>query len=274
MQPEPGQGDRAASSGGVVRAGLAPDPSRVQGAERAAAVRRMFGAVAPRYDFLNHLLSLNIDRRWRRRAIDRLLTAGDPAGDYLDACSGTLDLSVELAGRPSFSGRVLAVDFALPMLERGRPKVGPRPICIACGDALRLPVADAAFDGATVGFGVRNLASLESGLAELARVLRPGGRLVILEFATPGWQPFRALYLFYFRRLLPLLGGLISRHDSAYRYLPESVLSFPDPPSLARLMHRAGFGAVRWETYTGGIVAVHIGERGGAPVPQGTATAS
>ncbi len=273
MQPEPGQGDRAASSGGVVRAGLAPDPSRVQGAERAAAVRRMFGAVAPRYDFLNHLLSLNIDRRWRRRAIDRLLTAGDPAGDYLDACAGTLDLSVELAGRPSFSGRVLAVDFALPMLERGRPKVGPRPIRIACGDALRLPVADAAFDGATVGFGVRNLASLEAGLAELARVLRPGAPLVVLEFATPVRQPLRALYLFYFRTLLPRIGRAISRHDAAYDYLPASVLAFPAPAALADLMRTAGFTDVGWELLTGGIAALHHGRRV-APAGQSTATSS
>lgn len=244
-------------------------PTRIEGeivppsdAAKAAAVRSMFGAIAPRYDLLNHLLSLNIDRRWRRRAVDRLLGGRPAQGMYLDACAGTFDLALELARRPGFRGRVIASDFAFPMLERGLPKLRGTAISPACADALRLPFPDGTFDGATVGFGVRNLAGLDAGLRELARVLKPGARLVILEFATPVLQPFRALYLFYFRHLLPRIGRLVSRHESAYTYLPESVLAFPEPAALAERMRAAGFDDVAWRTLTAGIVAVHVGTRG------------
>jgi demethylmenaquinone methyltransferase/2-methoxy-6-polyprenyl-1,4-benzoquinol methylase len=221
----------------------------------------MFGAIAPRYDLLNHLLSLNMDRRWRRRAVD-VLMAGRPAdGTYLDACAGTLDLGHELARRAGFAGRVIASDFTLEMLRRGQDKVAGLALFPAAGDTLRLPLRDAACDGAMVGFGVRNLADLDAGLHELARVLRPGARLVILEFTTPAWQPFRGLYLFYFRRLLPLVGRLVSSHDTAYSYLPASVLEFPEPAALAARMTTAGFRDVRWERRTGGIVAIHSGVR-------------
>jgi demethylmenaquinone methyltransferase / 2-methoxy-6-polyprenyl-1,4-benzoquinol methylase len=237
--------------------GLLPPP-----AEKAAAVRRMFGAIAPRYDLLNHLLSLNRDRAWRRRAVDLLLEGRPSAGRFLDACAGTLDMGRELAQRRGFTGRVVASDFTFEMLERGRHKAEGVAMDVACADALRLPFPDGSFDGATVAFGVRNLADIDAGLRELARVLRPGGRLVILEFATPAWQPFRGLYLLYFRRVLPLVGRLVSRHGSAYSYLPASVLAFPEPAELARRMATAGFEApVRWETRTGGIVAVHVGDR-------------
>jgi demethylmenaquinone methyltransferase / 2-methoxy-6-polyprenyl-1,4-benzoquinol methylase len=238
-------------------------------AEKAVVVRRMFGAIAPRYDLLNHLLSLNRDRAWRRRAVDLLMAERSAAGIYLDACAGTLDLAVELADRPGFQGIVVATDFTLEMLERGTPKAVSRPVSRVCADTLRLPLPDATCDAAMVGFGVRNLASLEAGLAELARVLRPGGRLAILEFTTPRWRPFRALYLFYFRRVLPWIGSLISRHGSAYSYLPESVLAFPEPATLGRLLEEAGFRSVRWERRTGGIVAIHIAER-----MEGNATSS
>ena len=221
----------------------------------------MFGAIAPRYDLLNHLLSLNRDRAWRRRAVDRLLEGGADSGTFLDACAGTFDLSVELADRPGFSGTVLGFDFAYPMLDAGRAKLSGRAILPACADALSLPLADESVDGAMVAFGVRNLASLEAGLAELARVIRPGGRLVVLEFMTPQWQPFRGLYLAYFRRVLPLVGRMVSKHGSAYDYLPASVLAFPEPPALAGLMERAGFGSVKWDVMTGGIVAAHYGQR-------------
>jgi demethylmenaquinone methyltransferase / 2-methoxy-6-polyprenyl-1,4-benzoquinol methylase len=247
-------------------------------AEKAAAVRRMFGAIAPRYDLLNHLLSLNVDRWWRRVAVRRLLDGAPADGVFLDSCAGTMDLALALARAPGFAGHVVACDFALPMLQRGLPKLRRRrrrgvggaaragesrpPVHPACGDALRLPFPDGAFDGATVGFGIRNVAGLEAGIAEFARVLKPGGRLVILEFTTPSWRPFRDLYLFYFLRVLPWIGRRVSRHGSAYAYLPASVLQFPTPADLAAALERAGFRAVRWRTLTGGIVAVHEGVRG------------
>ena len=247
--------------------------------QKAATVRRMFDAIAPRYDLLNHLLSLNIDRRWRRRAVDRLLEraekssppdmdqpgktrkigSGGEGGLWLDACAGTLDLALELARRPRFAGRVVASDFTFAMLAHGQGKLRGERLETACADALRMPFADGTFDGAMVAFGVRNLADLDEGLREAARVLKPGAPLVILEFTTPGWQPFRALYLGYFRRILPLVGRLVSKHRSAYEYLPASVLEFPEPPELAALMRASGFDDVSWETMTGGIVAVHSG---------------
>jgi demethylmenaquinone methyltransferase / 2-methoxy-6-polyprenyl-1,4-benzoquinol methylase len=225
--------------------------------EKAAHVRRMFSSIAPRYDLLNHLLSLNIDRLWRRRAVDRLDWERVPDGTFLDNCAGTLDLAVELARRPAFRGRVVGSDFTYAMLERGQHKVERLPIDSFCADALALPYADASFDGATVGFGVRNLTDLDAGLREMARVLRPGARLVILEFSTPQWQPFRGLYFFYFLRVLPLVGRMVSKHGSAYSYLPESVLQFPEPPELAARMERSGFRDVRWKMQTGGIAALH-----------------
>ncbi len=221
----------------------------------------MFASIAPRYDLLNHLLSANVDRLWRRRAVDRLDWERAPDGTYLDNCAGTLDLAVELARRPGFRGRIVGSDFTLPMLRGGVDKVRALPVDPLCADALALPLPDARFDGATVGFGVRNLADLDTGLREMARVLKPGARLVILEFTTPTWQPFRALYFFYFLRVLPWIGKRVSRHGSAYSYLPESVLQFPEPPELAAHMERAGFAEVRWKTLSGGIAALHWGVR-------------
>jgi demethylmenaquinone methyltransferase/2-methoxy-6-polyprenyl-1,4-benzoquinol methylase len=158
---------------------------------------------------------------------------------------------------------VVGSDFTYAMLENGvrAGKTAGAPIEPACADALALPYPDGAFDGATVGFGVRNLADLDAGLREMARVLKPGARLVVLEFTTPGWQPFRGLYFFYFLKVLPLVGRMVSKHSDAYTYLPESVLQFPEPPELARRMEAAGFAGVKWETLSGGIAALHHGTR-------------
>ncbi|HWC74430.1 MAG TPA: class I SAM-dependent methyltransferase [Gemmatimonadales bacterium] len=224
-----------------------------------AYVRGMFTAIAPRYDFLNHLLSLNVDRSWRRAAVARLGWEAKPDGTYLDLCAGTLDLAAALARRDGFRGRVVGADFAVPMLQRGRNKA-PRTTPVAA-DALELPFATARFDGALVGFGVRNLADLDAGLHEAARVLKPGARLVILEFATPRFAPLRAVYLLYFRRILPAIGRLVSKHRDAYTYLPESVLGFPEPEGLSQRLVAAGFSRVGFERLTGGICAVHYGTR-------------
>src|SRR5712691_8310514 len=217
-------------------------------------VRRMFTAIAPRYDFLNHLLSLNVDRYWRRAAVRRLGWEARPDGVYLDLCAGTLDLTAELARTPGFTGTVIGADFVVPMLERGRRKAArARPVA---ADALALPFPGAYFDGALVGFGVRNLADLGAGLREAARVLKPGARLVVLEFTTPRAVPLRAVYLFYLRRVLPLIGRAVSKHTDAYTYLPESVLAFPDPAALVGHFARAGFSDVGFELLTGGLCAV------------------
>ncbi len=227
------------------------------GAAKRAYVRGIFTAIAPRYDLLNHVLSLNIDRRWRRDAVRALGWQKAPAGTYLDLCAGTLDLAATLGNDPNFKGRVIGADFVQPMLELGRAKsVAVVPVV---ADALDLPFPNEKFDGATVGFGVRNLMDLDRGLVEAQRVLKPGAKLVVLEFTTPTWQPLRGLYFFYFRKLLPLIGRLVSKHRSAYTYLPESVLAFPGPDELKAKMERAGFREVGFRLLLGGICAIHVG---------------
>lgn len=222
-------------------------------------VREVFTAIAPRYDFLNHVMSLNIDRRWRRRAIDHLHWTADPRGTYLDLCAGTMDLAAELARRPGFSGKVIGADFVVPMLRRGRAKA---PALRAVGaDAIELPFSDARFGGCMVGFGVRNLVDLDRGLREIARVVKPGGRAVILEFTTPTVWPIRPLYLMYFRLVLPRIGRFVSKHKTAYEYLPDSVQAFPSPEQLAEAMAGAGFRDVGFQRLTLGIAAVHWGTR-------------
>jgi len=241
-----------------------PTPLEIDSAgERGRAVREMFSAIAPRYDLLNHLLSLNIDRSWRRRAVDRLGWESQPDGFYLDICAGTFDLALELARRPNFDGHIIAVDFSKPMLQHGAQKIDQHPIAAACGDALKTPLASKAFDGAMVAFGVRNLVDLPAGLRELRRVLRPGARLVILDFAIPRGRMFSSLYRFYFSRLLPLVGRLISKHSFAYNYLPESVQAFAKPEELEERLKGAGFVDVGWVPLTGGTVCIWWGAVGG-----------
>ncbi|HKJ01836.1 MAG TPA: ubiquinone/menaquinone biosynthesis methyltransferase, partial [Longimicrobiales bacterium] len=222
----------------------------------------IFSEIAPRYDLLNHVLSLNIDRAWRRKAVARLGWERAPTGTFLDACAGTFDLALELGARSDFAGRVVASDFAQPMLVTGSPKLARAPVFPVCGDSLRLPFRDGTFDGATVGFGVRNLADLGGGLAEFHRVLRPGARLVVLEFTTPPNPLVRAGYHFYFHRVLPVVGRIVSGHPWAYTYLPESVKEFPGPQDLQEMFRAAGFTDAGYQLLTFGIAAIHWGTRG------------
>ncbi len=237
-----------------------PEATPSRGPGRGDQVRTLFSEIAHRYDLLNHLLSLNVDRRWRRTAVRRLGWEARPGGRFLDACAGTFDLSLELARQSGFRGMVVATDFALPMLVEGRGKLldSVQPVC---GDSLRLPFPDASFDGAMVGFGARNLADLRVGLRDLARVLRRGSRLVILDFTDPPNPLLRRLYHLYFHRVLPVVGRIVSGHPWAYTYLPESVKGFPEPEGLRALLGESGFSEVEWSLLTGGIAAVHVGVR-------------
>ncbi|MBI2402279.1 MAG: class I SAM-dependent methyltransferase [Gemmatimonadetes bacterium] len=219
---------------------MTPAPSTAPqeaGSARRSYVRGMFSAIAPRYDLLNHALSLNTDRRWRRQAVNALGWQSAPSGTYLDLCAGTLDLSVELVRRPGFT--------------RKAPEVQ-----VLGADALELPFAQRTFDGCMVAFGVRNLVDLDRGLGEIARVLKPGARAVILDFAFPAAWPLKPLYLFYFRRVLPRIGRLVSKHTSAYQYLPDSVAEFPSPEALCDRMVAAGFSRVAFQRLTFGIATL------------------
>lgn len=224
-------------------------------------VRAMFSDIAPRYDLLNHLLSFNVDRRWRRRAVRVLGWEREPGGLYLDLCAGTLDVAGELVRQRGFHGRVVGADFAEPMLREGLDKVRGRAVHPVAADALALPLPDAACAGAIVAFGIRNLTDAEVGLREVARVLKPGARFVILEFTTPSSAIVRAGYHLYFHSVLPRIGSMISGNRSAYRYLPESVAHFSSPTQLAARMRSAGFSDVRWSSLTLGIAAIHVGTR-------------
>jgi len=229
------------------------------GAEKRAYVRTVFEQIAPRYDLLNHLLSLNIDRLWRRRALRALGWSAVPDGRYLDLCAGTLDVGAELSRRSGFAGFIVGADFAVPMLRAGMGKASRSVLAPVAADAQELPLADDSMHGATVAFGIRNVASLDRGLAEVFRVLRPGARFVILEFTTPRSALVRTLYHVYFHHLLPLVGGMISGHRTAYKYLPRSVAHFPSEPVLARHLRDVGFVDVRWESLSLGIAAIHVG---------------
>ena len=217
------------------------------------AVRTMFDRISPVYDAMNRTMTLGLDRRWRRAAAESVVRYGD---GVLDACCGTGDLA--LAAKDAGAGSVTGLDFSPRMLERARAK--SREIEWVQGDLLALPFEDASFDAATVGFGIRNLEDLERGLGELRRVLRPGGRLAILEITQPRGllAPF---YRLWFDRLVPLLGKLLPG-GSAYTYLPASVRRFPGPEELGELLRAAGFDGVRWRLFAGGIVALHSGEAG------------
>ncbi|MFN2383656.1 MAG: class I SAM-dependent methyltransferase [Gemmatimonadota bacterium] len=225
-----------------------------------AGVRAMFERIAPRYDALNRLLSAGIDRRWRRLAVDAL--APRDGARYLDCCAGTLDLAAAISARAP-RATVVAADFALPMLLRGRRKAlaAPGAVFPLVADALRLPFPNQTFAGATIAFGLRNLSDPAAGLAELARVLAPAARLVVLEFTTPPQPVIRAVYHAYFHHVLPRIGALVSGDGEAYRYLPDSVAAFPDVRRLGQLCVAAGFRQVQWRLLTGGIAALHTAIR-------------
>jgi demethylmenaquinone methyltransferase/2-methoxy-6-polyprenyl-1,4-benzoquinol methylase len=234
-------------------------------------VREMFSRIAPRYDLLNHLLSLRFDVAWRNRLARRFRSVlARPDVRVLDLCCGTGDLTLALAAeRPSrdasSSGVILGADFAHPMLARAKLKAGGAGRSTIMkfleADALALPFADQSFDLVTTAFGFRNLANYAAGLAELHRILRPGGSIAILEFTEPQGALFGRVFRFYFHHVLPKLGGIVSGSAQAYGYLPGSVASFPPPAELAGLMVRHGFTQVHAERWTGGIVALHTAQR-------------
>jgi demethylmenaquinone methyltransferase/2-methoxy-6-polyprenyl-1,4-benzoquinol methylase len=228
--------------------------------QHAVLVREMFANISARYDLLNHLLSGNMDKRWRRKVACAMqsVTAG---GRILDVACGTGDLAFALF--EATGTRVIGTDFCRPMLEIANRKARERKEAIPFieGDALELPFASGSFEGVTIAFGLRNLSSFEGGLRELFRVLRPGGLMVVLEFSKPVVPGFRALFQFYFTRMLPLLGGVVSGSKSAYEYLPDSVARFPDQKELAALMRKLGFADVHYSNLTGGIAALHFGRK-------------
>jgi demethylmenaquinone methyltransferase / 2-methoxy-6-polyprenyl-1,4-benzoquinol methylase len=233
-----------------------------QSPDFAGQVNRMFDRVAGRYDALNSVMTAGLHHRWRERAADR--TELGPGDTALDVCCGTGDLALELAKRVTPGGHVVGCDFSEPMLDLAREKAAERGsggVRFEWADALQLPYDSERFDAVTVGFGVRNLADLDRGLRELARVLKPGGRAVILEITTPTRPPLSLFFSLWFDRVVPLLGAL-SSNPEAYSYLPESVRSFPAPAGLAAKMEAAGFQRIRYTVLAGGIIAIHSGVRG------------
>lgn len=233
----------------------APDktPSRIAG---------MFDSIAPRYDLLNRVLSMGLDQKWRQRGVSELRLT--PASRILDLCAGTADLALAVVRRQP-GASVVGVDFSGAMLRLGLEKVRAakedRRIRLVRGDATQVPLADASCDGATIGFGIRNVAEPERALGELARVLRPGSRLAILEFGQPRIPGIRTLYSWYFRYLLPAIGRRVSHHQSAYSYLPASVGAFPPPDEFARTIERHGFLDVEAVPLTLGIVYMYVATR-------------
>ena len=250
--------------------GTRPEGAR-DDTEASNRVREMFGRIAPRYDFLNHLLSLSLDRMWRRRTASRFASSlAQPDARVLDICCGTGDLTFALERQANDSkpangaaAKILGSDFALPMLTRAGEKAAAshRRASFLAADALSLPFASESFDLITAAFGFRNLANYEQGLTEIKRVLRKKGRIGILEFSDPRHGPGAAVFRFYFRRILPQIGGAISGSPEAYSYLPGSVAKFPTSPELSKWMENVGFVDVRYELWNFGSVALHSAQK-------------
>lgn len=225
-------------------------------------IRDMFNSIAPRYDFLNRLLSLGIDRRWRKFAVRKILYAQN--GHVLDVATGTADVALEIAAATPSSVMITGVDFSEQMIELGIEKVRKagleRRISLKVAPCEAIPYEDGTFDSATIAFGIRNVVDRLAGLKEILRVLKPGGRIVILEFSNPRSETFKALYNFYFLRVLPVVGGLFSNF-SAYKYLPDSVLEFPSQEDFKATMVSAGFKIVNHYDLTFGIATVYTGDK-------------
>ena len=224
--------------------------------KHAKAVREMFSGIAGKYDFLNHLLSANIDKRWRRLVSKRLEEVlQNPNALVLDVACGTGDLALEL--QKNANAKVIGTDFCRPMLEIAYQKDASIPYIEA--DGMNLSFADNTFDAVTIAFGLRNFSNWKDGLIELHRILKTGGKLVILEFSTPILPGFRGAFQFYFSRILPRIGGAVSGSRGAYQYLPDSVSKFPNQKNLAAMMSEIGFSDVEYKNLTGGIAAIHSG---------------
>jgi len=225
-------------------------------------IANMFDAIAPRYDLLNHVLSAGMDRGWRDHAVDALRLA--PGARVLDLCTGTGDLAIAIV-RHGADASVVGIDFAGEMLRLALAKTTAaslqRRIRLVRGDATRIPLPDASCDAATIAFGIRNVAEPQRALVELARVIKPGGRLAILEFGEPRIPGIRTLYAWYFRYVLPTIGRLVSKHQSAYSYLPASVGTFPPPSEFSRTLAATGFSQVRAVPLTFGIVYLFVAQR-------------
>jgi demethylmenaquinone methyltransferase/2-methoxy-6-polyprenyl-1,4-benzoquinol methylase len=229
-----------------------------------ARIAGMFDAIAPRYDVLNHLLSAGLDRTWRRSAVRELRLTGRER--VLDMCTGTGDLAIEAAtATAGHAATVIGIDFAGEMLRRGTAKIRrtglTRRIHLARGDAVRVPLPNACCDAVTIAFGIRNVMDPLLACREFARVVRPGGRLAVLEFGAPAIPGCRQLYGWYFRAVLPRIGRLISKHGEAYAYLPASVAEFPSPQAFMAILQDAGFSRVRYVPLTFGIVSLYVAER-------------
>jgi demethylmenaquinone methyltransferase/2-methoxy-6-polyprenyl-1,4-benzoquinol methylase len=273
----PTHGDAAGSGQGESRE--AATGKEAPGGERARRIRAMFSAIAHAYDFNNHLLSGGTDIAWRRRVVREALRGFEGAARVrvLDCCTGTGDLAIAFAKKLGARGEVTGGDFTEAMLDIARTKAAPRTVDhgndspattdlprvdFLQADSMALPFEDDAFDLATVAFGIRNVAEPAVGLREMARVVRPGGRVVVLEFTQPPNRLFRRVYYWYFFRLLPWLGGLFSGRRDAYGYLAQSVVEFDTVESLADKMRAAGLTDIRWHRLTFGIAAIHLGEKG------------